>query len=250
MSQAWPSDRKFVDRDGKIVDPWMGPLQQLKPLLRLTPADFVTLQALILAAQNATEDDPFSLSAAIAALSVDGDPDLAADYVVSYDGTAAHRVLMSALSSGKELISTTSLSGTTGAILTVPTGYTDIELVALDVSTTATENIILKFSEDGGSTFLTHVYNLFNSTVDQIGTTTDGEWCISNLSASSIASGSARLLNYESGTTKITTEHGIVHSGSAWAGTRVITSTAAINAISFGTGSAMDGGTLELWGMP
>jgi hypothetical protein len=158
----WPADRTLTDTQRKILDSWLGGLKILEPFLAYSAADFVTLQALIRAAQEATPEDPFSLSAAIGALTVDDEPDLDADYAVTYIGSTAYRTLLSAISRGKTLISSTNLAGLSGVTMAVPLGFTDVEVRFDNIDPSAGTNPRIKFSEDGGANYLTQEYQIFS----------------------------------------------------------------------------------------
>jgi hypothetical protein len=248
MSQAWPTDRKFVDKDGKIVDPWMGPLQQLKPLLKLTPADFVTLQAIILAAQDAEEGE------SAFALPIDTAPIFSTDYAVGFDTSegAGRRYPLTLFKGAPVLISTTNLSGNADVSIAVPGGFKDLLILGKGVSGSASSSHRARLSEDGGTTFLTANFHTFNASNTNAGASNDPDWAGVTLVAANTMYSRMTVFDYGSGESKYVEDTGIdITTPVAWMGVRLFTSTAPINlvklAVSTGT---FDAGTVELWGMP
>lgn len=258
MSKAWPADRLFVDKDRKIVDPWLGPLKRLQPLLSLEPSDITALLALIQAAANASADDPFSLNAALAALSVDAEPLESEDFFITFKNadSKGRRVLLSTLLSGlgSTSISTTQLSGSSTVDIVVPSGYRDVEVRVTAMSMSTTANPQISYSEDGGSTFLSQLYQIFTQSFDQSGTTTNPTFTVSTgLSASIVISGVSTIRDYGSSLPKLAVDAGMLStSGSAWVGSRYMgASTAPINLVRFVASSGtFDAGQIELIGLP
>jgi hypothetical protein len=249
MSQAWPTDRKFVDKDGKIVDPWMGPLQQLKPLLKLTPADFVTLQTLIRAAQETEEEgvDVFD------ALPVNLSPDPASDFIIGYDGDAYKTPF--SLVGRSALISSTGLSGNASVDVQIPSTYQHVKLFISGMSFSTTAEGQFSLSEDGGSTFLAAAFELFKDTsvhAATTGTTTPNLTASGGSGAAAVFSMVLDILNVGGSANKFVTIHATLDSsGTSYTGSYVFTSTNAVTMVRLiATAGTFDAGTVELWGMP
>lgn len=249
----WPTNRTITDKDGKITDPWMGPLKILEPLLNLTPAQFVVLQAIIRAAQEADETDQDTLSTLIAALAVDAVPDFNADFLTSYDTSAqlAKRIPIG-LVGRSSLITTMQLSGSAEVNVSVPAGYTDLRVVLKGVSGSGTSSFRIHLSEDNGATFLIADLHLFNQSDTNAGTTADAEWVPIAIVAANSASGRITIFDYQGSGNKIVDLNGIEPASStAWTGTMLFTSTAPINLLKASvTPGTFDAGSLELWGTP
>lgn len=258
MSKAWPANRTFVDEQRKIVDPWFGPLKRLEPLLRLEPADITVLLALIEAANNSTEEDPFSLNAALAALSVDAEPLLTEDYFITFKNSDSRgrRVLLSTLLSGfgSDTISTTPLSGSASVNIEVPEGYRDVEVRITDLSMSTTSTVRISYSEDSGSTYLSQLFQIFTDGFSQAGTATTATFSVTTgHSASTIISGVSIIRDYGSSLSKLTSDYGLyATTGVAWVGSRYMgASTAPINLVTLeSSAGTFDAGQVELIGLP
>jgi hypothetical protein len=255
----YPNDRRLVDAQGKIMDHWLGPLKLLEPLLdaRIVKA----LQTLANASQEADEDDPFSLNAALGALPIDNEPLFTEDWAVTFKNadSRGRRVPLSLFEPvSKELVSTTALSGNSSVDIAIPEGYTDIALIAKGVSPSGAAHLQVGFSEDGGATLLSGSAYVFNNGGVNSGVvsaalavlypTTDISANANNTFYSHIY-----VYDYAGAADKFTHEHGIeyVQQHKAWRGTRAITSTAPVNLTRYATATGtFDAGTVELWGIP
>lgn len=250
MSKAWPNDRKLVDKDGRILDQWLRPLDRLLPALQFEPADYTTLAQIIDAFESATEEDPFSLNAALGALPVDEEPDFSAGYVIGYSGSAGTRIPLSEF--GSVLISSTTLVGSSSVSVEVPTGFRDVEVrvTTLSMSTTATP--LISFSEDGGSTFLSQLFQIFTDGFSQTGTSTTPTFSVTtSLTAATVLSGACMIRDYQSLEAKITSDFGLYSTtGVAWAGSRYMgASVAPINLVNLSASAGtFDLGKVELIG--
>lgn len=256
MSKAFPADRTLVDTQRKIIDPWLGPLKRLEPLLKLEPADITTLLALIEAAQNASEEDPFSLSAAIAALAVDSAPDFSADYAVGYDtsGSAGKRYPLSIIGRSA-LLESIPLSSNSSVGLALPTTYPHSRIALHSFSFSTTAEARWSLSEDSGATFLDAAFEIFNSASIHAATTAD---TTPNLTpsggsgATAVFSAIIDIHDVLGSNNKIARMSSVLDSsGSAYEGIYVFTSVAPVNYAQVITSTGtFDAGTLELWGMP
>lgn len=246
----WPADRKFTDAQGKILDHWRGPMGVLEPLLALTPAQFVALQQMIAAFLEPDEGaDP---GAAIdLALPIDEEPLFSEDWLISYKNSAqAGRRVPMANFATRSLISETALSGVSDITISVPPGYTDIEMRVKGLSTSSNTIPALQYSEDGGGTFLNQPgavmtrTSIANSTLSQTGMVP------ANLTAADSVWAVEIVRNYTSPLTKLANLEGSYGGEFMYRGVN-IQSTAAINATRFSVpAGTFDAGTVELWGIP
>lgn len=257
MSQNFPADRTLVDDQKKIVDPWLGPLKRLAPLLTLTNEDFTALKALI-AASRTTDDtgeiaDPFELE-------IDEDPVFSEDYVIGWRTalTAARRFPLT-LFATPTLINTTSLAGASSADITLPAGYRDIRLRLKGASSTSGSPVLqIAFSEDGGSTFVNQAWWLTRNGADTANTnSTPGQMNVAAVSNTLAYFGRIDLWDYTSSTNKYVEEHGfaclVASTYDLAIGSRLISSTAPITTVRFSVsagGGNFDAGSVELWGIP
>lgn len=258
MSKAWPSDRTFVDANGKILDAWNGPLQQLKPLLALSTDDFTTLQALIAAAQETDEDDAVSGTDPFA-VAIDEEPLFSEDYAIGWKTSelAARRFPLTKFQGVPTLISSTTAGGSSFDIA-VPSGYTDILLVVAGLSASSNGLLSIGFSEDAGVTLLDQAVDIFRDGASQAGlvSANTAVWTVGSANASSAIYSRTRLFGYTSNGVKMATENTFNFiSGSSvagWTGGRLLTnSVGPINAIRFAAAAgSFDAGTVELWGLP
>jgi hypothetical protein len=252
MSQRFPADRVFVDTQRKIVDPWLGPLKRLEPLLPLlTPANLATLRALITAAQD---DD--GETGNIFDLPV-GTPDLEADYFLGWDQSESQAKKFSiadfAGASSPELISSTLLSGSVTSV-EVPLGFSSILILVTGASGSVATSIFLSASEDGGATNLSTTYHVTTAAAAAgSGSATSVQaFVTTSLSAAHIGNAYFEIAGYSSNGNKVVRMGGVNLSAFDGAvGWGLFTSTAPINHLiiepSAGT---WDAGTVELWGLP
>jgi hypothetical protein len=251
----WPNDRKFVDKDGKILDHWRGPMGILEPLLGLSQEQYTALLAAIEAFRNATEEeDPLSLSAQIGALEVDSEPDFSADYAVGYDGSVATRIPLS-LIGRSSLISSTPLSGNASVNIEVPATFNHARLFIKGMSFSTTANGQFSLSEDAGTTPLAAAYELFNAVSIFAATTaaTTPNFTPSGGSgAAAVFSVLLDILNIAGSDNKFVSLNAVLDSsGSAYTGSYIFASTAPVNAIQVITSAGtFDAGTADLWGVP
>lgn len=253
----WPSDRKFTDAQGKILDHWRGPMGVLEPLLALTPAQFSALQQLIAAYIEAQEDNeaPDPGTAINLALPITDEPLFSEDYALIYktSDAAGRRTALSRFARPPVLISTTAASGAADVDISVPTTYTDMRLVYRDLSATSAGHFLIGFSEDGGATLLTQAQGLFTNGASQTGTGSSGMGLtVTAPAAAAFISGIISVPGYSGIGNKISSEDGINSvSTLGWKGVRLITSTTAINFVRISCAAGtIDSGTIELWGIP
>lgn len=254
-SSKLPADREFVDETRKIRDSWLEVLKTLERLLKVaTPENAATLLTIIQAAQDA-EDSEDGDSTNIFELPINTEPLISEDYFIGWkssDGDA-RRFLMSLFQ--PVLISTTSLAATTSTNIDVPSGYKNLQIRLQGGDTSASTTVNIRFSEDGGSTFLTQAYNLFSDSFNnQSASTTDAQFS-PYAGTAIIIWGVMDVFDYTSSSSKFTREHYVTENFSgateAAAGGRVITSTAEIDTININVASGtIDAGTVELWGIP
>lgn len=254
----FPTDRKFVDADGKIRDPWLGPLNRLAPLLDLTNADFTVLKQLIAAASDQS-DASGGGTINIFALPIDNSPLFTEDYLVgtkTSENSAGRRYPLSLFTIPSVItrISTTTLSGSSVDI-SLPTGYTDVLFIVKGASPSGGATFQVRFSEDGGATFQTHAQKLTQdaSNIDNSAVSTGQISFGGTFGSSSSFWGQMRLYNYTSSITKGTSEHWMQNSSNeVGVGGRVLNnSVAAINLVRFAlSANSFAAGTIELWGIP
>lgn len=243
-----PNDRGFVDPARRIVDSWHGVFKGLEQLLQLTPDDFATLQTLIRASQDSEAEGGDSTN--IFELAINSEPLFDEDYLIGWKSNEAdaRRFPMSLFEpGGLTLISTTDPNGLSSVDITVPSGYTDVKLIIKGVSTSS-GGMTVQWSEDGGSTFVTQTFRIWNDANSQNGS----NW----YDVESVATGNSRygvqtLHDYAGLGNKVVDEHATTSASQGWVGCRFLTSTAAINAIRYSTSAGtFDAGTIELWGLP
>lgn len=253
----WPRDRKFVDKDGKILDHWRGPLGALEPLLAMSIQDFVALKEMIKAAKEAEEDGGEGAAINLA-LPIDEEPLPSEDWFITYKNSAkaGRRAPMSAFSNRPALISTTAISGAI-ADVAIPSGYTDILVITKGMSASANGFISIGFSEDGGTTLVNQAIDIHRNGASQAGliTAATATWTVSAASASSTIYGRMTIYDYRSAALKFIEEIGFNFipgsSVTGWNGGRLLTNSAApINMIRFEAAGTFDAGTIELWGIP
>lgn len=253
MTQSLPADRTFVDLQRKIVDSWVGIFKRLEPLLPLlTTENVATIKALIEAAQEAN-DAAEVINENIFALPIDTSPLFSEDYALGFSNNenAGRRYPLSLFAKPSVLISTTSFSGTQVDV-SIPTGYTDVELRVSGLAVSSATNPTIAFSEDGNVTFLTIAIDIFRSGTSQSNNSIAGAatWAVSNLNNTDPAYGSMVIEGYQSGGKKAVREQG-QQTGVGWVGGRILTSTAAINAVRYAVSvGSFSAGTVELWGIP
>lgn len=250
-----PNDRGFVDQARKIVDSWHGVFKGLEQLLQITPEDFTTLQTLIRAAQDSEAEGDDTTN--IFELPINTEPLPSEDYVVGWKSSDsdARRFPLSLFK--PVFISTTTPSGSSFDI-SIPSGYTDILLVAQGLSASSNGFISIGFSEDGGTTLLDQAVDIFRNGASQNGlvSATVGTWTVGAANASSAIYGRTLIRNYTSATVKLVQEDNFNFiSGSSvagWAGGRLLTnSVGPIDTARFtAAAGTFDAGTIELWGMP
>lgn len=260
---TWPADRKAVDKDGKWLDPWLGQLQKLKPLLEYTPAQFAALQQLIAAyIESQQEGDEGTDPGAIIdfALPIEADPLFSEDYLLGYSNNskAGRRYNMTIYSRPPVLISTTAVAGAATADIAIPSGYTDLLVIAKGISVSSSGFISVGFSEDGGTTLLDQAIDIHRNGSSQAGliSAAVATWTVNTASATSTVYGRLTIYDYRSAALKFIEEIGFNYiSGSSvvgWTGGRLLTnSAAAINMMRFeAAAGTLDAGTVELWGIP
>lgn len=247
----WPSDRKFTDRDGKILDHWRGPMSVLEPLLNLTPAQFAALQQIIAAFLEQDDEEADPGTAINLALPIDGEPLPSEDWLISYKNAAqaGRRVAMSRFAA-PQVISSTSLSGSADVIISVPSGYTDFELRVKGLSTSANTIPTLQYSEDGGGTFVNQPGAVMTRTSITSNVTTLPGMLPANMAAADIMYAVEKVRDYASLTTKLAILEGSYSSEFIYRGVN-IQSTQRINAAQFSvpTGT-FDGGNVDLICIP
>lgn len=255
---TWPNDRQFVDKDGKILNHWMGQLQKLSPLLELNPQQFTALLSMIGAFLNPdSEADP---GAAInLALPIDNEPLAAEDWLIEFKNSAqaGRRVPISSIlalipSTSRTLISTTSLTGSSVDI-PIPSGYRDIELRIVRMGFTGNCTPRVGFSENGGATLVDQAIRIFHDSASYFANTTGTTADLTTTSATSahFLWGRMFLLDYTSPAWK-SAEETTNLSGLVCTGGRLLTSSSApINLVRYGTSAnAFNTGYVEVWGIP
>lgn len=252
MTQSLPADRTFVDPERKIVNPWHGVLAKLEPLLSLTTDDFATLKDLIQAAQEA-DDVADVVEQNIFALPIDTSPLFSEDYALGFSNNenAGRRYPLSLFAKPPVLIGTTSFSGTQVDV-SIPAGYTDVELRISGLTVSSSTNPTIAFSETGNVTFLTIAVDIFRNGNNQSNNSIAGasSWAVASLTNTDAAYGVMAIKNYTSGSAKVVREYG-QQVGNGWVGGRILVSTAQVNAVRYAVGAgSFSGGTVELWGIP
>lgn len=233
---TWPADRKAVDKDGKWLDPWLGQLQKLKPLLEYTPAQFAALQQMIAAFLEPDDGETDPGTAVDFALPIDDDPLFSEDYALIYktSASAGRRAALSKF--GSVLISSTPLSGLASVDIPVPPGFRDVEIRVTNLSMSTTATPLISYSEDGGTTFLSQLFQIFTNGFAQAGTSTTPTFSVTTgLSASIVLSGVSTIRDYWSTDSKLANDFGLYSTtGVAWTGSRYMgASVAPINLIQF-----------------
>lgn len=253
----WPADRKFTDAQGKILDHWRGPMGVLEPLLALTPSQFVALKEM-LAAFLEQDDDADPGTSINLALPIDTEPLPDEDWLIEYKNSAnaGRRVLISTLlalvPASSTLISTTPLSGLGSVDIPVPGGFRDIEVRVTNLSMSTTATPLISYSEDGGATFLSQLFQIFTNGFAQSGTSTTPTFSVTTgLTAATVISGVSKIRDYQSTDSKLACDFGLYSTtGVAWTGSRYMAaSVAPINLINFSSSAGtFDLGTIELIG--
>lgn len=247
----WPSDRKFTDKDGKILDHWRGPMGALEPLLAYSPTQFAALQQMI-AAFLEQDDGETGGSTINLALPITNEPLFSEDYAVIYktSAQAGMRTPLGLFARPPALISSTSLSGSADVIISVPSGYTDFELRVRGLSTSANTIPVLQYSEDGGGTFINQPGAVMTRTSITSDATTLPGMLPANIAAANIMYAVEKVRDYTSLTTKLAILEGSYAGEFIYRGVN-IQSTQRINAAQFSvpTGT-FDGGTVDLIGIP
>ena len=255
MTAKLPNDRTFVDPQRKILDHWHGVFRGLEQLLKLSPADFVTLQSLIAAAQDA-EGSEDGETDDIFALPIDNEPLASEDWFITYKNSdnAGRRVPMS-LFPRSELISSTAMSGSSSINVTLPDAHPHAKIYIYGMSFSTTAQARIALSEDSGSTFLNAAYELFNSVSVAAADTANASPNITPTGGSGASAVFSVLIDIFDilGTNNkfVTIFATLDSSGSSYTGSYVFTSTQALNVAQLTiTAGTFDAGTIEVWGMP
>lgn len=253
----WPADRKFTDKDGKILDHWRGPMGVLEPFLALTPQEQAGLLAMVRAFLN-PDDETDPGTAINLALPIDDEPLAAEDWLIEYKNSAnaGRRVLISTLlamvSAPSTLISTTPLSGLGSVDIPVPSGFRDIEVRISNFSMSTTATPLLSFSEDSGATLLSQLFQIFTNGFAQAGTSTTPTFTVTTgLASNIVVSGASTVRDYGSAEAKLANDFGLYSTtGIAWTGSRYMSaSVAPINLVQFSTSAGtFDAGKIDLIG--
>jgi hypothetical protein len=252
----YPNDRRFVDAQGKIMDHWLGPLKLLEPLLdaRIVKA----LQTLANASQEADEDDPFSLNAALGALPIDNEPLFTEDWAVTFKNadSRGRRVPLSFFGGiQEEPIQSTALSGNASVSISLPDTYAHLRLLIRGASFSTSATGTFSLSEDGGANFLSCSYSLMSGAGDVVAPTTaqaSPNFTPSGQSAATVLSARIDIHNVSDSGSKIVVVDGIQETtGFSYTGTCIFTSVAPIDLAQLAsTAGTFDAGTVELWGIP
>lgn len=248
----FPDDRVFVDTQRKILDHWLGPLKVLEPLLKLDAADFVSLQALIEAAQNPDGGDPTDPLE----LPIDASPDFAADYAVIWRTAlaAGRRTPLSGLRS-KLIAPSAPMSSNSSVSILIPAIYPHARLHIRGMSFSTTAQARVGLSEDGGTTLLPAAYELFNTAsvaAAATGNTTPNITPTGGSGAAAIFTVTLDILDILGNNDKFAILHATLDSsGSAYTGSYLFTSTNPLNYVQVTvTAGTFDAGTVDLWGIP
>lgn len=250
---TWPADRKAVDKDGKWLDPWLGQLQKLKPLLAYTPAQFAALQQLIAAYIESQQDDGETDpgTAINLALPIDNEPLFSEDWLISFKNNvqAGRRVPMARFAT-RSLISSTALAGVSDVTISLPSGFADIEMRIKALSTSSNTIPALEYSEDSGATFLNQPGAVMTRTTIANSTVSQAGMLPANIAAANSAWAVELVRDYSSFTTKLANLEGSYSGEFIYRGVN-IQSTAPLNAARFSVpAGTFDAGSVDLWGIP
>ena len=251
----WPADRRFVDKDGNILDAWMRKLDVLDPLLGFTSNDLAALKALARASSGSGGDG--SGSAFSLALPIDNNPLPDEDWFLGYKNSenAGRRYPMNLFRVAQPtLLSSISLSGNSTQDFVLPSTYNNLRFLLKGVSTAADAALRMRFSEDAGSTFATCGYHLFNNGGDIVSAAAGSTPNISGtMTAASNYSFIIPVFDILTSARKLVPYHMISNAGSSAVGTIVVAgaSPLPINLIRFELStSTWDAGTIDMWGIP
>lgn len=250
---GWPNDRRFVDGQGRILDSWMSPLNRLKRLTEITDKDITALIALARAAGGSGEDgsgDAFSL-----ALPIDNSPLVDEDWFIGYKNSenAGRRYPMSLFQAAQPtLLSSVSLSGNSSQDFSLSGSYNNARFLIKGQSTAADAFLRMKLSADGGSSFISCAYHVFDDAGDAAGPTNNANALISgSMAAASTFHHIINLYDILSSSRKYVTHNSIDSSGNSFVGTMASVVSGALNLIRFELStSTWDAGTIDMWGIP
>lgn len=188
----------------------------------------------------------------IGGLSTESAPDILADFLALYDasGTVAKKVAITKL--GKQLISTTALTSGTGVNITLPSGYSEFELHIRSFNPASAFVPQLRFSQDGGSTFVTCTYAAFGSAANESGVATSTISLVgAGINTDAKLSGVVNIIgnthnNHKFARTDFVYEHNI----DLKVGVVRIDATAPLDTIRFQMSSGnLSSGNADLWGI-
>jgi hypothetical protein len=139
MSQRFPADRTLVDQQRKIIDPWLGPLKRLEPLLPLLTPEFIaTLQAVIKAAQSPEEEQEQQVVKAFSnVLAYNEASEVSGGVITALQASDILSILVSGNASFASDPSNRALSLQIGGHYYLPTGTSSVALSNLGVSATS-----------------------------------------------------------------------------------------------------------------
>lgn len=182
----------------------------------------------------------------INALTEDTAPDAAADYLLSYDGSASgvKKVLLGRLG-GWVLHSTQSASGSAVSFGSIPSWATEIEVTVVSLSTNGTNPVLLQLGDAGGYETADYLGSEVNDAGASLFSTGFAD---ASASAAIVRHGAFTLRRHDAGTNTWTCHGGYGFSnaggGRMLAGSKALSQ--ALDSVRLSTADTFDGGTVTL----